>query len=79
MILPTKRLPEDRALLTTGAQILAVLDEPKSINRLWDDFRAGRSDSSGPISFDWFVLSLDLLATIGVVRLQGRKLVRANT
>lgn len=68
MILPTKHLPADRALLTIGARILAALEEPKTISSLWDKMRVRRDiRNRAPMSYDWFILSLDLLFLLGAV------------
>lgn len=63
MILPTKHLPSDRALLTVGARVLSLLDEPRTVSSLWDRIRLKRElrDKRAPMSYDWFVLALDLL------------------
>ncbi len=69
MILPTKRLSEDRALLAVGAVILKDLDEPKTVSRIWADLSRMRRKSEflGPLTFDWFVLALDLLFAINAI------------
>ena len=69
MILPGKHLRQDRALLTIGGEILSQLDEPRSVSELWERMRALRSASSYQValSFDWFVLSLNLLYAINAV------------
>jgi hypothetical protein len=63
VILPTKHLPSDRALLTVGARVLALLDEPRTVSSLWDRIRLKRElrDKRAPMSYDWFILALDLL------------------
>ena len=66
MILPSKHLREDRALLTIGADLLQLLGEPKTVSRLWSDMQR-RRDVAAPISYDWFVLALDLLFARGLV------------
>ena len=73
MILPTKHLSEDRALLTVGGQLLGLLEKPKTVSVLWEDFKA-RPDAEVPIPFDWFVLALDFLACTGTVSLQGNRI-----
>ena len=77
MILPTKHIPTERALLGVGANILRVLDEPATTGGLWDEFRGRRAeDPTVPVlDYRWFVLALDLLYTIGVVELE-RGLIR---
>lgn len=64
MILPTKRVSSDRALLTVGARVIELLDQPKTVSRLWAEYKSEYDDR---ISFDWFVLSLDLLYMMGVI------------
>lgn len=81
MILPTKGIQADRALLAVGADILRLLDEPKTVSRLWDEMRAHRSKQPVPstLSFDWFVLALDLLHAIGAVEMEQGRLIRSAT
>lgn len=72
MILPTKGIPPTKALLAVAGEALRSLREAKTVSRLWDDFRQ-RSDPRSEVTFDWFVLGLDLLFMLGAVELdQGR-------
>lgn len=70
MILPTKHIRPDRALLAVGAEVLGCLHAPMTVSRLWDDIRTARSDPavSAPINYDWFVLALDLLFILNAVQ-----------
>jgi hypothetical protein len=79
MILPTKRLNEDRALLSIGADVLALLDSPKTVSRLWEELKQfrERANSTGIVPYDWFVLSLDLLYAVDAVSLDQGRLRRA--
>lgn len=69
MILPTKHVRSDRALIGVGAEVLDILRRPMTISRLWDEMRGRRSlyAPNAPIDYQWFILSLDLLFTIGAV------------
>lgn len=69
MILPTKHIRPDRALLAVGGDLLSSLREPMTVSRLWDDVRSkrGNSGAPAPINYDWFVLALDLLFMIDAV------------
>lgn len=67
MILPGKHLQHDRAMLGIGAEILARLDQPRSVSELWEQVRTARGRSATPLTFDWFVLSLSFLYTIAAV------------
>jgi len=71
MILPTKHLSERRSLLWLGGRVLGVVDEPKTVSRIWDELRSAdeteaRRDAP---TFDWFVLALDLLFALGAIGL----------
>jgi hypothetical protein len=76
MILPTKRLSIDRALLNVGGEIVRLLDEPKTVSRTWEEFNRSRKAQGKrhSISYDWFVLALDLLYAIGAVKLEAGRL-----
>lgn len=73
MILPSKHLPQERALLTVGAALLAGLERPMTISALWQSLQDGKHSA---ISFDWFVLALDLLYMLGAVHLRDGILLR---
>jgi hypothetical protein len=77
MILPTKGIPPDRALLTVGGEILRRLDEPKTVSRVWDELRRVRTPLAPRLTFDWFILALDLLWLVGAVEFDKGRLTRA--
>lgn len=64
MILPTKRISADKALLGLGARVLRQLNHPQTVSRLWETIQR---DSGASVSYEWFILSLDLLFLIGTV------------
>jgi hypothetical protein len=78
MILPTKRIPEDRALLAIGADVLSMLPQSQTVSKLWDSTKLRRSNRIGasPLPFDWFLLSLAVLFSIGAVELRDGRLHR---
>lgn len=74
MILPSKHLSQDRALLTVGAHILTFLAHPKTVSALWEQLNrhdVGLAVASRRISYDWFLLALDLLFSLGVIELES--------
>lgn len=73
MILPSKHLSEDRALITIGAEVLRRLGEPKTVSRLWNELKQGHHAA---ITYDWFVLGLDLLFAIGLVEFSRGRVAR---
>lgn len=79
MILPTKRLTADRALLTLGAEVLAALSEgERTVSQTWSEIHRRRDESLrlAPITYDWFVLALDFLFTIDAINWADGKLSR---
>ena len=73
MILPGKNLQPDRALLTIGGEILAVLDQQSSVSKVWEAVRSSRSkrENATPMPFDWFILALSLLYAVRAIDLHG--------
>ena len=79
MILPTKHLPVENSLLAIGARVLQLLDEPKTVSRLWNEITdMRRRANSTLITYDWFVLSLDLLYMLNSIELELGRLRRTN-
>jgi hypothetical protein len=81
MILPTKGISADRALLSVGAQILRQLDQPLTVSAAWHALRDWRQSTGRPdnISFSWFVLALDVLYALGAVSYADGLLAREVT
>lgn len=72
MILPSKYLSPDRALLTVGARILENLRQPKTVSTLWEKLhrKGGRTQQmNSTLSYNNFVLAMDLLFLMGAVEL----------
>jgi hypothetical protein len=65
MILPDRSIAPERALLTIGGIIFDRLTEPTTVSRLWDDIR--ELHQKRPISYVWFLLSVDLLFVLNLV------------
>jgi hypothetical protein len=73
MILPTKHISQDRALLTVGSHILKQLNKRKTVSALWEKIISEYNvmqDASHGISYDWFVLALDLLFAIDAIEIK---------
>lgn len=78
MILPSKQLNRDRALITIGADILHILSDAKTVSRVWDELRQVHQRRYGEllVTYDWFVLALDWLYTIDTIDLENGRLRR---
>ncbi|WP_369692497.1 ABC-three component system middle component 6 [Denitrobacterium detoxificans] len=74
MILPTKGISPERSLLGIGAEVLEILKRPMSVSEVWTAYKRranrGRRDF---VSFDWFILALDLLYIIGAVSINSNR------
>ncbi|MDY5130224.1 MULTISPECIES: ABC-three component system middle component 6 [Actinotignum] len=69
MLLPTKGITPDRALLTIGARIIELLDSPATVSGLWERISkpSGESQTTTTITFDWFSLALSMLFAINAL------------
>jgi hypothetical protein len=81
MILPSKHLSQNRALLTIGADILKHLSSPVTVSAIWEKVSCFSRDqnTSSSLRYDYFVLALDLLYLIGAVELREGLLVRRSS
>jgi len=72
MILPSKHLPQDRALLTVGATVLQYLSYPVTVSALWEEMPRPVDGQKGPphLRYDAFVLALDMLFLMGAIELR---------
>jgi hypothetical protein len=80
VILPTKHIRPDRALIGVGAEVLEVLKAPTTVSKLWDLVRSRRATYAPrtPIVYDWFILALDLLYLLGAIEFE-RGLIRRTS
>tara|TARA_B110001469_G_scaffold119598_1_gene127318 strand:- start:7997 stop:8242 length:246 start_codon:yes stop_codon:yes gene_type:complete len=80
MILPSKHLAQDRALLTISGKILGEIAEAKTISTVWESFsRPKLADTPKPaIRYQRFVLALDLLFMMKLIDLRDGKLHRTD-
>lgn len=76
MILPTKHLTTERSLIAIGGDILWLLNEPKSVSKLWMDFQTVNEQRNLRITFDWFTLALAMLYAIDAVEQSDHRLRR---
>ena len=75
MILPSKHITEEQALLGVGAVVLTQLERPQTVTSLWERVRNERAVGT----FERFVLALDLLHITGVVDISQGMIRRLGT
>jgi hypothetical protein len=80
MILPTKGIPASKALITVGGDILEALEDSSlSTSSLWREVSELRKSSPlTRVSYDWFILAMDLLFALGAIDLSDRGLVKRS-
>lgn len=77
MILPTKNISPDRALLTLAGKVFQRLGVPRTVSGVWDDFRA--QQQARPISYAFFILAIDLLFLMKLVSLDDQGLIQRRS
>ena len=75
MILPTKHIPQDKALLGVGATMLAHLHKPSTVSALWDSLRYEANVGT----FERFVLAANLLYLLGAIDIENGLVVKVNS
>jgi len=80
MITPTKGVRPQRSLLYIGSQILSDLDEPTTVSGAWEALarKRRRQGQDAVLTFDWFVLALDLLRALGTISLSDGLIVKVS-
>ena len=74
MILPTKNISPDRALLTLAGKVFDGLGSPRTVSGVWDEFRM--QQEARPVSYAFFILAIDLLFVMKLVSLDDDGLIR---
>jgi hypothetical protein len=80
VLLPSKAIAADQALITVAGQVLIQLERPRSISAAWDDLRHWRTARGMPsaVPFWWFSLAVDVLYATGAIELADGTLRRTS-
>lgn len=79
MLMPTKHIKTENALVGVGGDVLAQLDKPKTVSRLFFDLQNLREESELPtLQFDWFLLALDFLYAVDAITLDAGLIRKLN-
>ncbi|QBX35125.1 hypothetical protein E4L95_17835 [Paracoccus liaowanqingii] len=73
MILPTKHISQNEALLGVGATVLSNLQEPMTVSGLWERLRSEPNVGT----FERFVLAANLLYMVGAIDIENGLIVKA--
>jgi len=69
VILPTKHLQPERALISVASEVFELVGRRSTVSSIWnalqDKHRA--AFRYGDVPYDWFILALDLLFLMGSV------------
>ncbi|MDU0307588.1 ABC-three component system middle component 6 [Rhizobium leguminosarum] len=79
MLLPTKHIKTENSLVGVGAEVLAELTRPKTVSTLFYDIQLRRRENGvTTIHFDWFLLAVDFLYSVGALRFEAGTLRKLN-
>lgn len=80
MILPTKHLSPDRAIISIASEIFELIGRRSTVSAVWNEVqencKAGMRQ--GDVPYDWFILSLDFLFLVGAIEENNGKLIRVD-
>lgn len=80
MILPSKHLSPDRAIISVASEIFELIGKRSTVSSVWNEFqnkcKAGMRQDDIP--YDWFILSLDFLFLIGAIEGSNGRLTRTS-
>ena len=74
MILPSKHISQDQALIGVGAVLLRHIEKPQTVTSLWESV----CEHSSIGTFERFVLALDMLHITGAIAMESGMLARVQ-
>jgi len=74
MILPSKHISQDQALIGVGALLIERLETPQTVTSLWEKVRTEVAVGT----FERYVLALSMLHIIGSVEMNNGLIGRAS-
>lgn len=74
MILPSKHITQDQALIGVGAVLLKGIRKPQTVTSLWESVR----EHSSIGNFERFILALDMLHITGAIVLENGLIARSQ-
>lgn len=75
MILPTKHIPAEQSFLGIGAELLQFLQQPRTVSGLWDEVK----DIACIGNFERFILGMDMLFILGLVKFEDGKVTKIQS
>ncbi|EJL6259242.1 hypothetical protein SD340_003883 [Vibrio fluvialis] len=72
MIMPSKYLREEEALIGISAVLLPLVENNGNLTTLWESAKKIKNIGS----FERFILALDFLYLLGIIDLRNNKIVR---
>ncbi len=80
MILPDKHITYNKCLLRVSGLILQHLDfnNPRTISTIWDKAK-NIVGNEFELTYQWFVLSMDLLFIMGIININKGRIIKNVT
>ena len=74
MIMPSKYLREDEALVGVGGILLQRIEGRRNISFLWEDVKTNHAVAT----FERFILALDFLFLLGLIDIKDNEIMRVG-
>ena len=79
MLMPTKHIRTENALIGVSYDVLTQLETPKTVSRLFYDLQQLREQKElSTLQFDWFLLSLDFLYAVDAIKMNSGLIRKKN-
>lgn len=80
MILPTKHLSPDRAIISVASELFQLIGNRSTVSSVWNEVQnqCKVSGRQSDVPYDWFILSLDFLFIVGAIEENNGKLARCS-
>jgi hypothetical protein len=75
MIMPSKYLKEDEALVGVGGILLQSIGGRRNISNLWEDIKINHALAT----FERFILALDFLFLLGLIDIKDNEIIRVES
>ncbi len=72
MILPKKHIKLSESLFALGALVIEQIDNPKTVDEIWDNISQKQDVISSANNFDNLILTLDYLFSLGIITLNQK-------
>ncbi|MCK4205965.1 hypothetical protein J3U99_14405 [Brucella pituitosa] len=79
MLMPTKHIKSENSIIGVGAEILDILYRDRTVSSLFTELQCRRRENElTTLHFDWFLLALDFLFSVGAIQFEAGVMKKLN-